>query len=344
MMRSEIKIHSTRIRVAIIGYGWWGNVLSSLIKKNSLFEIALVIDSNSDVILKAQSDGFKTADNLEAALKNPAIDAIFLCTPHSEHPYQLLACAFSNKHTYCEKPLCPTLLEAIKAVKLFEQKNLILGIGHDLRFNNSIKELIYSIKNRSTGKILQIDAVFAHNKFLNLPKDHWRLSEFDSPVGPLSSGGMHLIDLIISILGPAKSAVAKLSNVTNTLPNGDSLSIMLNFSGGETALISSLLASNFDNRITVYGSKGWIEVRENTHKENPGEWILHKKLGSDEMIEKIQKTTSGIEENIDAFGNAIIKKYDYPINANDILYGIAAYEGIINSVKTGRKESIVGVV
>jgi predicted dehydrogenase len=344
MMHSETKIQSTPIKVAIIGYGWWGNVLSSLIKKNSLFEIVLVIDNNPEAKAKAEKCGFKTADNLDAALENPAVDAIFLCTPHSEHAYQLLACAFSNKHTYCEKPLCPTLSEALKAIKLFDQKNLILGIGHDLRFNDSIIQLLDSIKNRSIGKIIQIDAVFSHDKFLDLPKNHWRLSELDSPVGPLSSGGMHLIDLIISILGPAKSVMAKLSNVTNTLPNGDSLSIMLNFSGGETALINSLLTTQFDNRITIYGSKGWTEARENTHKENPGEWTLHKNVDGHTSVKKIKKLTGGIEENINAFGNAILKKYDYPINSNDILYGIAAYEGIINSVKTGRNESIVGVI
>lgn len=318
--------------------------MSSLIKRNSLYKIELVVDPDPKANTQATNDGYQTALDLESALENKNIDAIFLCTPHTEHLYQLLACAFSNKHTYCEKPLCPTLSEALKAIKLFDQKNLVLGVGHDLRFSAPIIQLLNAIKSRELGKILQIDGVYAHNKFLELPKDHWRLSQTGSPAGPLSSGGIHLIDLTISILGQARSVTANLSNTTNSLPNGDSLSVMLNFMGGETAFISSLLTTKFDNRITVYGTKGWIEARESTHKENFGEWTLIKNLDNSDLESTVIKENSGIEENINAFGNAILKKYDYPIKSNEILYGIAVYERIIDSIKTGRKEVIPGII
>lgn len=331
------------INVAIVGYGWWGSTLAPLIKANPSFNIKLIVDNNEEASARASADGYQTANNLEAALEDQDIRAIFLCTPHSEHPFQLLACAFSNKHAFCEKPLCPKLNEALKAVKIFEQKNLVLGVGHDLRFSPSIIALMKSVKNKELGRILQINGVFSHNKFLNLPSTHWRLSPIESPVGPLSSGGIHLIDLAIAILGPARSVIASLSNSTEQLQNGDSLSIMLNFNSGATALFSNLLASQFDNRISIYGTKGWIEVRQNSHKEYVGKWSSLKNLGDTNLSEKIIDEESGVASNLEAFAKAITELQTYPIKANDILYGIAVYEGIINSLKTQRVESIIGV-
>ena len=334
----------TPINVAIVGYGWWGSTLAPLIKANSFFKIVLVVDNNSEAITRATTDGYTTATKLEDALEDQNIQAIFLCTPHIEHAFQVLACAFSNKHTFCEKPLCPTLNEALKAVKIFDQKNLVLGVGHDLRFSPPIIELMKLIKNNELGKILQIDGVFAHKKFLELPNNHWRLSPIETPVGPMSSGGMHLIDLAIAILGPARSVFAKLNNTTMQLPNGDSLSIMLNFNYGVTALFSNLLASQFDNRITIYGTKGWVEIRENSHKENFGKWNLRINLEHNNQADAFMDEGSGIVANLAAFANAILGNAPYPISSNEILYGIAVYEGIVTSVKTQRTESILGII
>ena len=334
---------SPPIKIAIVGYGWWGKTLTTLLDQNPLFEIQAIIDNNTIANTEAKAAGFSTHIDLDFALKDPQIHAVFLCTPHSEHAYQLLACAFANKHTFCEKPLCPTPLEALKAVKLFEQKNLILGVGHDRRFSAPILQLINSIKAGEIGKILQVDGVFSHNKFLKLPSNHWRLSTTECPVGPLSSGGLHLIDLAISILGPVKSVWAKLGSATSLLPNGDALSIMLNFYGGQNAVLSNMLVSQFDGRFTVYGTKGWIEIREKTHKENLGDWVVTKKIEGSEYSEEVVKSASGIELNLEAFGKAILEKSEYPINYSEVLHGIATYEAINDSIKTGTVNSVLRI-
>jgi predicted dehydrogenase len=344
MIANNMNTKIDTVNVAIVGYGWWGSTLAPMIKANPCFNIKLVVDNNEEASARAAADGYQTANTLEAALEDQDIQAIFLCTPHSEHAFQLLACAFSNKHTFCEKPLCPTLNEALKAIKLFEQKNLVLGVGHDLRFSPSIIDLIKSVKNNELGRILQINGVFSHNKFLNLPSTHWRLSPLESPVGPFTSGGIHLMDIAIAILGPARSVLARQSNSTELLQNGDSLSIMLNFNSGATALFSNLLTSQFDNRISVYGTKGWFELRQNSHKEHIGKWSLLKNLGDTSLIEEIIGEENGVASNLEAFARAIIDSQPYPIMTYDILYGIAAYEGIMDSLKTNRVESIKGII
>ena len=50
------------------------------------------------------------------------------------------------------------------------------------------------------GTILQVEANFSPDKFLALPPDNWGLSNAHAPVGPLTSTGIHLLDLACGVL------------------------------------------------------------------------------------------------------------------------------------------------
>jgi predicted dehydrogenase len=65
------------------------------------------------------------------------IDAVSICTPTITHAE--IASYFLNKgvHTFVEKPITYSLQEADELIKLADQKNLKLQIGHVERFNSA---------------------------------------------------------------------------------------------------------------------------------------------------------------------------------------------------------------
>ena len=65
------------------------------------------------------------------------IDAVSICTPTITHAE--IASYFLNKgvHTFVEKPITYSLEEADELIKLAEQKNLKLQVGHVERFNSA---------------------------------------------------------------------------------------------------------------------------------------------------------------------------------------------------------------
>jgi hypothetical protein len=70
--------------------------------------------------------------------------------------------------------------------------------------------------------------------------------------------------------------LASVKQLGSQLVNGDTLAIMVSFKSGGHALISAILATPFDGRFAVYGSKGWVEVRDKTHPEKPTGWTFTK--------------------------------------------------------------------
>ena len=332
------------LRVAVIGYGWWGKTIVATLQSSPLLKVEMVIEQEEVPRLAAQALGatqdFTVSSMFEDAIANPNVEAVVLCTPHKLHAAQIAAAAKAGKHVFCEKPLCLSFADAVQAVAACKAANVQLGIGHERRFEPAIIELRRRIANGDLGTILQIEGNFSQDKFFALPPDNWRLSKELAPCGPLSATGIHLVDLAIAILGPANNVLARLNTLASNFANGDTLAVMLSFKSGATALISAILATPFDGRFTVYGSKGWIEVRDRTHPENPTGWDISTVLSGKEKQTHYEAPHTIVRANLEAFANGVRGISPYPVTTAEMLANVAALESIMKSAESGQIEQI----
>ena len=332
------------LRVAVIGYGWWGTTIVATLQSSPLLKVEMVIEQEEVPRLAAQALGatqdFTVSSMFEDAIANPNVEAVVLCTPHKLHAAQIAAAAKAGKHVFCEKPLCLSFADAVQAVAACKAANVQLGIGHERRFEPAIIELRRRIANGDLGTILQIEGNFSQDKFFALPPDNWRLSKELAPCGPLSATGIHLVDLAIAILGPADNVLARLNTLASNFANGDTLAVMLSFKSGATALISAILATPFDGRFTVYGSKGWIEVRDRTHPENPTGWDISTVLSGKEKQTHYEAPHTIVRANLEAFANGVRGISPYPVTTAEMLANVAALESIMKSAESGQIEQI----
>ena len=332
------------LRVAVIGYGWWGKTIVATLQSSPLLKVEMVIEQEEVPRLAAQALGatqdFTVSSMFEDAIANPNVEAVVLCTPHKLHAAQIAAAAKAGKHVFCEKPLCLSFADAVQAVAACKAANVQLGIGHERRFEPAIIELRRRIANGDLGTILQIEGKFSQDKFFALPPDNWRLSKELAPCGPLSATGIHLVDLAIAILGPADNVLARLNTLASNFANGDTLAVMLSFKSGATALISAILATPFDGRFTVYGSKGWIEVRDRTHPENPTGWDISTVLSGKEKQTHYEAPHTIVRANLEAFANGVRGISPYPVTTAEMLANVAALESIMKSAESGQIEQI----
>jgi len=244
-------------------------------------------------------------------------------------------------HVFCEKPLCLTLDDAQKAIAQFKARNLVLGIGHERRFEPEIMAMRQLIADGGLGEILQIEANFSQDKFFALPKDNWRLSNTFAPVGPLTATGIHLVDLSIALLGPCESVWARLATLGSDFENGDTLAIMMGFPNGANAMISAVLATPFEGRFAVYGSHGWIEVRDRTHPENPTGWDITTVLRDKEPQRRFAAPHPTVLANLEAFAKAVRQVAPYPVSTQEMLANVAALEAIMKSVQSKGLQQVI---
>jgi predicted dehydrogenase len=277
----------------------------------------------------------------EKLMAHGSLDAVILCTPHQQHAQQMLLAAQAGLHVFCEKPLCLTLDDAQKSIAQFKARNLVLGIGHERRFEPEIMAMRQLIADGGLGKILQIEANFSQDKFFALPKDNWRLSNTFAPVGPLTATGIHLVDLSIALLGPCESVWARLATLGSDFENGDTLAIMMGFPNGANAMISAVLATPFEGRFAVYGSHGWIEVRDRTHPENPTGWDITTVLRGKEPQKRFAAPHPTVLANLEAFAKAVRQVAPYPVSTQEMLANVAALEAIMKSVQSKGLQTVI---
>jgi predicted dehydrogenase len=328
------------LNVALVGLGWWGKMMLRMAGESERLRIVKAIDPNPAMEGAARERGVPYAPAFEAALADPAVQAVILCTPHSLHAEQILRAAAARKHVFCEKPLCLTRADAARAIAACREAGLVLGIGHERRFEPPILELRQMAGAGELGTLLQIEANFSQDKFLSLPPDNWRLSGAEAPAGPMTATGIHLLDLSVSFLGAPERVLASVRQLGSPLTNGDTLAAMVTFRSGATALISAILATPFDGRFAIYGNKGWAEVRDAAHPEKPEGWTLTKCLSGGRPESRHFPPAAPVRANLEAFADAVEGRGAYPVPPEQMLANIAAFEAIVRSAASGRVETV----
>lgn len=323
------------INVGLVGYGWWGKTIAGQIANSSWLQLRAVAETHAPTREAMKADALLSSvhivDSPETLIAEPGLDAVILCTPHPQHAEQILAAARAGLHIFCEKPLCLTLADAQKAIAACQERGLVLGIGHERRFEPEVMALRELIAQGTLGEILHIEANFSQDKFFALPKDNWRLSNAHAPVGPLTATGIHLVDLSIALLGPCETLWARLATLGSDFENGDTLGIMMGFPSGANAMITAILATPFEGRVAVYGSQGWIEIRDRTHPEHPTGWDITTTLRGQEKQVRFAPPHPTVLANLEAFAKAIRKVAPYPVTAREMLANAAALEAIMKS-------------
>jgi predicted dehydrogenase len=323
------------LNVAVVGLGWWGRIIVPLLAESRKLRVVRTVDANSG----APIAGLPFSTDYGEALRDRVVQAVVLCTPHSLHAAQIVEAANAGKHVFCEKPLSLSRVDVLRAVEACNANHVALAVGHEKRFEPPIQQLMRMVKAGELGAPLQVEANFSQDKFLALPPDNWRISGREAPAGPLTATGIHLLDLSVAVFGPARRAFASVRQLGSPLANGDTLAILLDFANGH-ALISAVLATPFDGRFAVYGSKGWAEVRDKAHPEAPQGWTLTKHVRGGEKSVVEYPPAKAVLANLEAFADAAEGRAPYPVPQAEMIANIAALEAVVRSAASGKVEPV----
>ena len=328
------------LNIGVIGLGWWGRVIVPLAKSSAKLRVVAVADPDPAAAEFARQQAVPLAKSYDDVLADREVQGVVLCTPHTLHTDQIVRAANAGKHVFCEKPLSLSRQDVLKAVKSCNDNRVALGVGHEKRFEPPIQELMRMVKAGELGTPLQIEANFVQDKFLTLPPDNWRLSAKEAPAGPMTATGIHLLDLSVGVMGPAERVLASVRTLGSALGNGDTLGILVNFRSGANALLSAILATPFDGRFAVYGSKGWAEVRDKAHPESPRGWTLTAHLRGGEKETRDYPPAKAVLANLEAFADAAVGGAPYPVPQAEMIANVSALEAIFRSAARGEVQRV----
>ncbi|HEX2336733.1 MAG TPA: Gfo/Idh/MocA family oxidoreductase [Hyphomicrobiaceae bacterium] len=319
------------IHAAIAGLGWWGQHVVRSLAGSEHLRIVKAVETNAARAAFAAEHGLQFAGDLANALADPAIDAVILCTPHAVHTEQVLACAAAKKHVFCEKPLALTHADAARSVAACSAAGVMLGIGHERRYEPAIVEVRRLVREGALGTLMHAEANFNHDKLANVPAGDWRASPKDAPAAGMTAMGIHLSDLFVELLGPASEAFAVTSSRVAYPDNGDVVSALIRFESGATGYLNAILVTPHYLCLTVFGSEAWVEVRNETHPDTPGPSVLTLQHRDGRRETRAYQWVNTVRLNLEAFARAIAGGTPYPFTDAEKIGNIAVLEAICRS-------------
>src|SRR5262245_32414983 len=213
------------VKVAMIGLGWWGKKMTAVLQKaKDDIEVVCAAEPDPSGATFANANGFKHYATDKDAMKHPGVEAVILATPHSLHAEQIERAVAAGLHIFCEKPLALTRKGAEAAVDACKSRRLVLGMGHERRWEPPVAAMLDAARSGKLGRLLQVEANFSHDKFLSLDRGNWRLNAEEAPVAGMTATGIHLTDLSVALFGVARDVRVSCEKLVSDFPQGDTMS------------------------------------------------------------------------------------------------------------------------
>lgn len=149
-----------KIRIALVGVGYWGPNLARNIGQCSGATFAGVCDrdvARARAAAAPYKGAFADAD-LATTLARPEVDAVVLATPSGLHYEQAKQALKAGKHVMVEKPLAHTSEEAVHLVQLAAETKRLLMVGHTFLYNNIVRDVKRRIDGGELGSVRYIYA------------------------------------------------------------------------------------------------------------------------------------------------------------------------------------------
>ena len=240
-----------------------------------------------------------TYGSYEELLNDPDVDLIYIALPHSHHCEWTIKALEAGKHVLCEKAFAVNEAQAKKMIACAEEKNLLLTEAIWTRYMPSrtiIDEIIAS------GMIGELKTISAN---LGYRIDHVkRLKDPALAGGSLLDLTVYPLNFASMVWGDDFTRVEASCVMTETGVDGQD-TVMLEYSDGRMANLYTTMYSWTDRRGMVYGTDGFIEVK---NINNPEKIFVYRATGAEPILAKeyaVPQQISGYEYEVLACKKAI---------------------------------------
>lgn len=292
----------------------------------------------------ADHPSLKHFTSIDAMLADPEIDLVVLSTPPNTHFDLAKKIIEAGKHVLAEKPFVPTSAQADILVKLAREKNKLLCVYQNRRWDADFLTVQHLIKEDKLGRLYEFETHY--DRYRAEKPTNWKgTMSMTEGNGALYDLGTHLIDQVYVLFGKPTVAYGKFVNQRdgkivsgdgNPDQDPDSINAVLSYNERGLVVyvrIGILSVESKQPRFWVRGIKGsyhkaGIDAQEPQLKS--GMKITDAGFGVDEAV------YDGTVELIQEDGS--VKDFTYP-NVKPDTY-LKLYDHLAKALASGKEKDL----
>jgi len=291
----------------------------------------------------AERHGARRAyDSVEALLDDEQVDAVYVATPPHLHARETVLAAEAGKHVLCEKPRALTTGEARQMIEACWGSGAMLSVCHYQRPTARSPCIRRLLEEGAIGQVTAARINFS-DRFPPQP-GVWHHDPQISGGGPVMDLGIHCIDLLRFLCGPAESVSALVETLVDSSPVADTSTLLIRLTNGAQAVVTChwTTASHEPERtngLEICGTEGSIMAAPISAKDSAGSLQVFTVDG----VQDYSVEPGGPRPHVallEAFGKAVSGEGPNPIPGGEGLAGLAVVEAAAESACGGRRVEV----
>lgn len=204
----------------------------------------------------ARDRGGREFESYDEVLGADDVDGVLLATPNSTHADQIVAAAEAGKHVFVEKPFTLDVNSAKRAVAAAESAGIVLQVGHNKRRQPANRMLKALIDDGELGTVTMVETQQSTPFALGFKEGYWRANDNESPLGGMTSLGVHMLDTMTYLLGRIESVSVFSKRILRQPPIDHATAIIFEFESGALGYLGTSFVVPRTTTVTVRGTGG----------------------------------------------------------------------------------------
>ncbi len=243
------------IDVGLIGFGLAGRSFHApVINAVAGLRLAAIMQRSGDEAARLYPDA-RIVRSIEELLATPDIRLVVVATPNDTHHPIARQCLAAGRDVIVDKPLAPTLEEALDLVKFAQERGRLLTVYQNRRYDGDFQAVQQLVASGRLGRIVRFESNY--DRFRpQLKPNAWR--ERSGPgTGILFDLAPHLIDHALVLFGLPEGVTADIRVERENAIADDSFDLTLHYAGSVRALLrATMLAPVTRPRFILHGTSG----------------------------------------------------------------------------------------
>ncbi|MEB2545612.1 Gfo/Idh/MocA family protein [Burkholderia cenocepacia] len=196
------------LTAAIIGAGMIGEVHLRAARLAGARIAGIVASTPERTSAAADRLGVNAYPSADAAIDDPAVDVLHICTPNATHHRLAMAALAAGKHVICEKPLAIHADQAAELAAAAVHANRVATVPFVYRYHPMVREARARVREGRIGALHMIHGSYLQDWLLGQHDTNWRV---DPGAGGASRAfadiGSHWCDLVEWVSGERLASV-----------------------------------------------------------------------------------------------------------------------------------------
>ncbi len=249
------------VRTALIGCGKVGQIHAAALRQLPESDFVAVCDRDPGrASAYAERYGVRPYDDVDTMLRDAAVQAVLVCTPHPLHADPVVRAAAAGVHALVEKPLAATLADCDAMLAAARRAGTRLGVISQRRLYEPVRRMKAALDAGKVGRpVLGVFSMFSWRDRAYYESDPWRGKWATEGGGVLVNQSPHMLDLLQWFMGEIDEISGCWANLNHPyIEVEDTALAMIRFkSGGLGSVVTSLSQRpGIYTRVHVHGSNG----------------------------------------------------------------------------------------